>query len=106
MKKIVTFVDFEFGWIKADTRAYILSHHNGTFRVDHTKTNLMGKKRTYVLCSVVVAIGLIVSLLMIVGVTFEGRLNPASDKQPTTSYDPRDMGEVKGKVISHNTLPS
>ena len=73
----------------------------------YSKTKVSRKKRVYILCSVVIVIGTIGSLIMIAGFFNNGGISTLKDEwADNTSIlsDPLGMGEVKGKVISHNTL--
>jgi hypothetical protein len=83
-------------------------YRNGTVGSDYySKTKVSRKKRVYILCSVVIVIGIIGSLIMIAGFFNNGGISTLKDEwTDNTSIlsDPLGMGEVKGKVISHNTL--
>ena len=89
--------------------SHTLPYHNGTNRADYSKTSAGRKKRVYIMCSVLIVIGAIGSLVIIAGFSNKGGLSPTYDEQAAStsiSSDPLDTGEVKGKVISHKTLSS
>jgi hypothetical protein len=86
--------------------SHTLPYHNDTVRPGYPKTSVNRKKRVYIMYFVVIVIGAIGSLGMAVGFFNYGGLSPTNDDQARTSIlsDPLDMGELKGKVINHNTL--
>ena len=84
-----------------------LPYHDGTIRADYSNAKADRKKRVYIMCSVVIVVGAIGSLVMIAGVSNKGGLSPTYDERAARTSilsDPLDTGEVKGKVISHKTL--
>jgi hypothetical protein len=75
---------------------------------NYSKTKVSRRKRVYILCSVFIVIGIIGSLIMIAGFFNNGGISTLKDERADNNTsilsDPLRMGEVKGKVISHNTL--
>jgi hypothetical protein len=87
--------------------SHTLPYQNGKVREGYSKTSINGKKRVYIMCSVVIVIGTIGSLGIVTGFFNYGGLSPTNDEwaaRTSILSDPLDRGEVKGKVINHNTL--
>lgn len=80
---------------------------NGTIRAGYFKLSTKRKNRAYIICSVAIIIGAIGSLAMIAGFLNNGGLSPQNDERAARTSilsNSLDTGEVRGKVISYNTL--
>lgn len=80
---------------------------NGTIRAGYSKLSTKRKNRAYIICSVAIIMGAIGSLAMIAGFLNNGGLSPQNDERAARTSilsNSLDTGEVRGKVISHNTL--
>lgn len=80
---------------------------NDTIRAGYSKLSTKRKNSAYIICSVAIIMGAIGSLAMIAGFFSNGGLSPQNDERAARTSilsDSLDTGEVRGKVISHNTL--
>ncbi|MGH9978193.1 MAG: hypothetical protein ACRD8Z_20540, partial [Nitrososphaeraceae archaeon] len=87
--------------------SHTLPYHYGRIRADYSKASADRKKRVYILCSIVIVVGAIGSLVIIAGFSNKGGLSPTYDEPAVRTSilsDPLDASVVKGKIISHKML--
>jgi hypothetical protein len=82
-------------------------YHDEKISVDDSKASTDRKKRVYILCTVVIVVGAIGSLVMIAGFYNKGGLSPTYDEPAARTSilsNPLDAGAVKGEITSHKAL--
>jgi hypothetical protein len=87
--------------------SHTLPYLNGTIRAGYSKIGTKRKNRACIICSVAITMGAIGSLVMIAGFFNNGGLSPLNDERAARTSilsNSLDTGEVRGKVINHNSL--